>query len=60
MIDEAGGNLAVASRRLMESVDAEFPEDNEKGSSSALEAGKAAFHAETTSNSSIEEYRRRN
>jgi hypothetical protein len=30
MLDEARGNLAVASRRLMDSVDSEFPEDEEK------------------------------
>jgi hypothetical protein len=51
MLDEAGGDLAVASRRLMASVDAEFPEDEK--SPSALEQGKTVIQIENTSTSSI-------
>ena len=54
MIDDAGGNLAPASCRLMESVEAEFPDDEEK-SAPAFASKKAAAHIESASTSSFEE-----
>jgi hypothetical protein len=54
MLSDAGGNLVLASRRLMESVDVEFPEDEEK-SAPAFAGKKVAAYIESTSISSIEE-----
>jgi hypothetical protein len=54
MIDDAGGNLAVPSRRLLDSADAEFPEDEEK-SAPTFAIEKTAAHVESTSTFYIEE-----
>jgi hypothetical protein len=49
-IEDAGGNLALASHRLMESVETEFPEDEEKSAT----ARKRPVHIGNISTSSIE------
>jgi hypothetical protein len=53
LLDDARGNLAPTSRRLLESVEAEFP-DNEEKSAPAFAPKKAAAHIESMSTSSFE------
>jgi hypothetical protein len=54
MLDGAGGNVAPASCRLMESVELRFPDDEEK-SAPAFAPKKGAAHIESASTSSFEE-----
>ena len=56
MLQDAGGNLGVASRRFIAGVDAEFPKDEEMHATGP-EQVKAAQQIEVSSISSIGEVR---
>lgn len=49
LVDEAGGNIAVAERRLLDSVDAEFAETVARAMSYAAQGGKMGSHVEEKS-----------
>jgi hypothetical protein len=53
MMDEAGGNVAVATRRLLDIVDQENGEP-EKRRMSSMDEEKVAVHVEEQSASSLE------
>jgi hypothetical protein len=55
MLDAAGGNLAVASRRLLDSVDEQFPDVGMRRGSSAVDPeGKTHQHVEVSDHDSME------
>ncbi len=52
LVDEAGGNFAVAERRLFDSVDAEVAETDARTMSYSAEESKTGLHFETKSDTS--------